>query len=132
MERELKILSISFWAGSIWDWLASFIIIFFPGTVTLFKVPYPQELMYFRFAGLLLFILPFFYIYAALRPQREEGIIKSAIIARFTGFLFLFTHYIFFNVKFLFLFFGIIDLFFGLWHLYFYMAYKIKILGRQK
>ncbi len=131
MEKTLKILSISFWAGSAWDWLTSFLIFFFPSTVLLFGVPYPQEVLYFRFAGLLLFILPFFYIQAALKPEQEQGIVKGAIIARFSGFLFMFIHYIFFNVRALFLFFGIIDLLFGLWHLFFFEAYK-KNLRRDK
>lgn len=121
MDKRLKILSISLWAGSIWDWSASFLILFFPSSVTLFGVPYPQEIMYFRFAGLLLFILPFFYIQAALRPEKEKGIIVGAIIARFSGFLFLAIHYFFFHEQFLFLLFGIVDLFFGLWHLLFFM-----------
>lgn len=120
MERRLKILSISLWTGSFWDWLASFLILFFPSAVTLFGVPYPQEIMYFRFAGLLLFILPFFYIQAALRPYKERGIIIGAIIARFSGFIFLGIHYLFFNAKFLFFFFGIVDLIFGVWHLLFF------------
>ncbi len=117
MEKRLKILSISLWAGSFWDWIASFLIIFFPSTVLLFGVPYPQEIMYFRFAGLLLFILPFFYIQAALRPEKEKGIVIGAIIARFSGFIFLSIHYFFFSAKLLFFIFGIVDLIFGLWHL---------------
>lgn len=120
MEKRLKILSISLWVGSVWDWLASILIIFFPSLVLLFGVPYPEEIMYFRFAGLLLFILPFFYIQAALRPDKEMGIIIGAVIARFSGFLFLSIHYFFFHVQFLFLIFGIVDLFFGLWHLLFF------------
>lgn len=117
MEKRLKILSISLWAGSLWDWIASFLILLFPSTVLLFGVPYPQEIMYFRFAGLLLFILPFFYIQAALRPEKERGIVIGAIIARFSGFIFLCVHYCFFSAKFLFFIFGIVDLIFGLWHL---------------
>jgi len=121
MEKKLKILSISLWAGSFWDWGASILIIFFPSTVLFFGVPYPQEIMYFRFAGLLLFILPFFYIQAALKPEKERGIIIGAIIARFSGFIFLSIHYLFFSAKFLFFFFGIVDLIFGLWHLLFFI-----------
>jgi hypothetical protein len=121
MEKKLKILSISLWAGSFWDWGASILIIFFPSTVLLFGVPYPQEIMYFRFAGLLLFILPFFYIQAALKPEKERGIIIGSIIARFSGFIFLSIHYLFFSAKFLFFFFGIVDLIFGLWHLLFFI-----------
>lgn len=120
MEKRLKILSISLWVGSFWDWIASILIIFFPSLVLLFGVPYPKEIMYFRFAGLLLFILPFFYIQAASRPDKERGIIIGAIVARFCGFLFLAIHYFFFHVQFLFLIFGIVDLFFGLWHLLFF------------
>ncbi len=126
MEKRLRVLSISFWAGSFWDWLASILILFFPSAVKLFGVPYPQEIMYFRFAGLLLFILPFFYIQAALRPEKERGIIIGAIIARFSGFIFLVIHYTFFGAKFLFLFFGIIDLIFGLWHLLFFIKINRK------
>ncbi len=126
MEKILRILSISLWAGSFWDWLASILILFFPSTVKLFGVPYPQEITYFRFAGLLLFVLPFFYIQAALRPEKEKGIIIGAIIARFSGFIFLGVHYTFFGAKFLFLFFGIVDLIFGLWHLLFFIKINRK------
>lgn len=127
MDKKLKILSISLWAGSVWDWLASILIIFFPSAVTIFGVSYPQELMYFRFAGLLLFILPFFYIQAALKPDQERGIVAGAIIARFSGFIFLGIHYFFFKAEFIFFFFGLIDLFFGIWHLLFFPSLKGRV-----
>lgn len=124
-EKALKNLVISLWVGAIWDWILVVIILFFPGLLSLFKIPYPKEMMYFRFSALPLFTLPFFYIQAALNPLKEKAILIGTLIARFSGFLFFLIHYIFFKEPFFFFVFGIIDLFFFSWHYLFIIKAKI-------
>ena len=55
-------------------------------------IPLGAPLLHFRFAGLLLIILPVFYLMGALRPRLAMPIAAGAVVARALGVGFLCAH----------------------------------------
>jgi hypothetical protein len=56
------------------------------------RIAPPPDPMHFRFAGLLLLVLPLFYLLPAREPLRYPGVASAAIGARLAGAVFLGLH----------------------------------------
>ena len=134
-EQNLRILGITMLFGSIYDWIVAVLALFFPEIMTLFGVPYPKELMYFRFAGLLMLVLPFFYLLGYIQTEKNIAVIPSAIIVRIIGFLFLILHSLFLQEPIIWALFGFADLLFAALHYCFLVrsgyTFRNALLGRS-
>lgn len=115
-EQNLKNLGLTMLFGSIYDWVVAALTLLFPNFVTLFGVPYPKDLMYFRFGGLLMLVLPFFYLLGYIQTKRNIAVVPSAIIVRGIGFLFLTLHSLLLEESPFWALFGFADLLFGALH----------------
>lgn len=80
-------------AGIAYDWLAAALIAASPPPAfRVLGISLPCEPFHFRFAALLLVILPFFYLLAWRDPVRYSGVVGAMVVARLAGFLFLAGH----------------------------------------
>lgn len=102
--------------GSIYDWVMALLIFLYPKAITFFGVPFPTDLMYFRWGGLLMLILPFFYLLAYINTEKNIAVVPSAILARTAGFLFLTLHTVLLGEAPVWVMFGLADLLFGVLH----------------
>lgn len=91
--RALRFLSMSFIVAAAYDVTVALLILFSPCAVfALLSIPPPPEPMHFRFAALLLLVLPLFYLLPAIDPQRHAPVAAAAVGARLLGVVFLIAH----------------------------------------
>jgi len=89
----LGFLAASFAAGAVYDAALGLVILASPPAVlAFFSIPPPPDPMHFRFAALLLLVLPLFYILPAVDPARFAPVAAAGTGARTLGAAFLFAH----------------------------------------
>jgi hypothetical protein len=86
-ERALRAV---IFAGILYDWLtAALIFLSHADVLAAFRLPQPADPFHFKFAGLLLLVLPFFYVMPWREPRRYARVIGAMIAARLAGFAYL-------------------------------------------
>lgn len=77
-------------AGAAYDAAFALAILVFAGAaLALLRIPLPEDLLYFRFIGVLLILLAALYVLPAREPRRYQGVVAVAAGGRFLGFLYL-------------------------------------------
>ncbi len=105
------------WAGALVDWAFAVVALWPVRTVTdALGIPIGEHVMYFRFAGLLLLVLPIFYVLGARRPTLTPPIAAGACLARGAGAVFLLAHLTRGEAVIAFWFFAVIDASFAALH----------------
>jgi hypothetical protein len=95
-DRPTRRLRQVLWAGAIVDLVLALIIFFPPRAILdLTRISVGEPPMYFRYAGLLLVVLPIFYVMGARSPEIAPAMTRGAIAARTAGVVFLLFHVIF-------------------------------------
>ncbi|MFN0152661.1 MAG: hypothetical protein ACKVU1_18315 [bacterium] len=73
-------------AGIVYDWIAAALIFAArPEHLAAMRLPAPADPFHFKFAALLLAILPVFYLLPWRDPQRYSGVVGAMIVARLAG-----------------------------------------------
>lgn len=77
-------------AGIVYDWIVAILIFAaHPAILEAFRIPPPPDAFHFKFAALLLAILPVFYLLPLRDPHRYSGVVGAMIVARLAGFAYL-------------------------------------------
>jgi hypothetical protein len=121
LERNLKILGVTMLVGALFDWAIAALVFFRPGQVATFLgMSISGDLMTFRLCGLLLAILPLFYIMAFIDTKRNVAIVAATIVGRVGLGVFFVVHVLFLAAPRPWLAVGLINLGFAAVHLIFF------------
>ncbi len=104
-------------AGILYDWVAAALIFAArPELLAAMRLPSPADPFHFKFAALLLAILPVFYLLPWRDPHRYSGVVGAMIVARLAGFAYLALYGPALHVPATYTAFALIDLAFALLH----------------
>lgn len=101
----------------VYDWIVALLIFASaPAVLAAMRLEPPPDPFHFKFGGLLLVVLPLYYLLAWRAPIRNSGIVGAMIATRVAGFVYLTLYGWMRDVAPAYIAFGLVDLAFGIVH----------------